>query len=105
MTMGPSRIALLALAALAAPLARETGGKVIVSDAPFDDEPPMPRPPRETREYPYYSARDGISARHSPEFGPGKRQGERLARQKAKGMLDFSASEKCLARIKARNEE
>jgi len=31
-----------------------------------------------------------------------KRQSERLERQRAKGLLDFSASERCLAAIKAR---
>jgi hypothetical protein len=42
------------------------------------------------------------AGRDYPASGTGKRQGERLARQQAKGMLDFSASERCLERIKAR---
>ena len=34
----------------------------------------------------------------------GKRQGARLARQMAAGQLDYSASERCIARINARLE-
>ncbi len=33
----------------------------------------------------------------------GSRQGKRLARQHAKGMLDFSASERCIAEIPERD--
>ncbi|HSW83501.1 MAG TPA: hypothetical protein VLH12_08505 [Usitatibacter sp.] len=69
-------------------------------------------------EYPYYKLRTtpkgprGASLGSSPRWGwssgsrdyphSSTRQGERLARQKAKYMLDFSATEKCLARIRER---
>ncbi len=37
-----------------------------------------------------------------PQTGTGIRHGERLMRQKANFMLDFKASERCIARIRAR---
>lgn len=56
---------------------------------------PEPEPPTKAATRHFKAARD------YPATGTGKRQGERLARQQAKGMLDFSASERCIARIKA----
>lgn len=58
-------------------------------------------------EYPYYNvtprqAKRWKAQRDYPQSGTGKRQGERLMRQKANFMLDFSASERCIAAIKAR---
>lgn len=38
-----------------------------------------------------------------PQTGTGLRQGARLERQQAKGMLDYSASDRCIAAIKSRS--
>lgn len=56
-------------------------------------------------QYPYYQ-RGHASPRRQRIWrqltGGGKRQGARLARQMAAGQLDFSASERCIERIKAK---
>lgn len=87
---------------LALPEAQRRQGKVLVVDD-GSTTPPPDSPPRERREplqYPYYN----VTPRQSMFCGTkeslnGKRQGARIA----KGKYDFGASERCIARIKAKN--
>lgn len=76
-----SALLLASIADVLAMAVKMPGGKVLTDIA--DDPPPRPKaPPREATEQ-------------------GKRQGERLARQK----LDYSASDRCIARIRERHAQ
>ena len=93
MTEGPVRRSMLFAAALGA-LAASAGSS---RANPILDRPEPRYTPAQTARW-----RD---QRGYPQTGTGKRQGERLARQKAKWMLNYSASDKCLARIRQRQQQ
>jgi hypothetical protein len=96
-----SRLTPLHLAAMLA--LAGTGRAVLVSGKERPEPETAPEPTqRAPLDYPYHSAFTN-PARPAPTFdtsrdGWGKRQGERIAR----GKFDFSASERCIERIKER---
>lgn len=81
-----ARMSLAGLAGLAAALTSDNARN-------YHYDTPLPKSPPTAAQTARWRDQRGY-----PQTGSGKRQGARLARQK----LDFSASDKCIARIKSR---
>lgn len=79
------------LAAVLAGIGGTAFADAVAPTQPYYRDPPTPSQAKRWRDQRGY-----------PQTGTGNRAAERLMRQKANYMLDFKASERCLAAIKAR---
>ncbi len=96
MNIGRSRLVAAALMGMLAVAENSNPGRKVLV---VDDDPPRPPPPKDPPPEPPVDAQARYDAACISGGIYAKRQGERIARQK----VDYSASDKCIARIKARN--